>query len=106
MPTRASIAEQMFARSQIDRESLDAARRYQKAFTAAKAVPIERQLSRHFGADGVLLMRDVIGRGKTIERAARERGDDSKHGVAWWGSLFRRCLHQLADGPDRIGQRP
>ena len=43
------------------------------------------------------LIRDVLCAGKTIERAARERGAQGKQKLAWWGGLFRRCLHYLAE---------
>jgi hypothetical protein len=68
------------------------------ALRAAKELKrIERELSQRAGDDGVELIRDVLGAGKTIESAARERGDDSGRRMEWWGGLFRRCLRHLAE---------
>jgi len=58
---------------------------------------IEAALSQRAGDDGVDLIRDVLGAGKTIELAARERGDDDNPRIAWWGGTFRRCLRHLAE---------
>src|SRR5258706_357259 len=58
---------------------------------------IEAALSQRAGDDGVDLIRDVLGAGKTIELAARERGDDDKQRIGWWGGTFRRSLRHLAE---------
>jgi hypothetical protein len=54
------------------------------------------QSRRHRSDEGLTLIRDVLGRGVTIEAAARERGEASKRRIDWWGSFFRRCLKALA----------
>jgi hypothetical protein len=53
-------------------------------------------------------LRDVLGRGLSIERAARDRGEGAKGLVAWWGSFFRLCLRVLAIvlGFDKAHGRP
>jgi hypothetical protein len=58
---------------------------------------VEAQLLRKTGEDGVALLRDVLGRGITVENAAKERGDDDEARVRWWGGTFRRCLRHLAE---------
>lgn len=58
---------------------------------------IERRLSRRYGGEAVALVRQVLGQGFTIERAAQRRGDGDKSRVEWWGGMFRRCLEQLAE---------
>jgi hypothetical protein len=58
---------------------------------------IEVQLQRKSGEDGVTLLRDVLGRGITIENAAKERGKGDGARVSWWGGTFRRCLRHLAE---------
>jgi hypothetical protein len=58
---------------------------------------LEKALHARAGEDGVDLVRDVIGAGKTIERAAVERGDRERKRVEWWGGLFRRSLKHLAE---------
>jgi hypothetical protein len=56
---------------------------------------IEGALLKRSGEDGVILIRDVLGVGKTIEAAAAERGDSD--GPRIWGGTFRRCLRHLAE---------
>jgi hypothetical protein len=57
------------------------------ALRAAKELKrIETALSQRAGDDGVDLVRDVLGAGKTIELAARERGDNDNPRIAWWGA--------------------
>jgi hypothetical protein len=73
-------------------ESVDVALRATKELKR-----IERELSQRAGDDGVDLIRDVLGAGKTIALAARERGDDSGKKLEWWGGTFRRCLRHLAE---------
>jgi hypothetical protein len=58
---------------------------------------IETALEKRAGEDGVALVRDVLGAGKTIERAAAERGDRERRRVEWWGGMFRRSLKHLAE---------
>ncbi len=58
---------------------------------------IEKQLSRKLGEDGVTLLRDVLGRGITIENATKERGESDGPAVTWFGGFFRRCLRHLAE---------
>jgi hypothetical protein len=58
---------------------------------------IEKQLTQRAGEDGVDLIRDVLARGLTIEKASAMRGDADKTRVAWWGGLFRRSLRHLAE---------
>ncbi len=58
---------------------------------------IEKQLSRKLGEDGVTLLRDVLGRGITIENATKERGESDGLAVTWFGGFFRRCLRHLAE---------
>jgi hypothetical protein len=41
-----------------------------------------RGLTRYAGGDAVELLRDVLGDGMTIERAARERSDDTRDRIA------------------------
>jgi hypothetical protein len=57
---------------------------------------VEARLMRRYGDEGLQLLRDVLGRGCTIEVAARERGEATKDRIGWWGSFFRRCLKVLA----------
>jgi hypothetical protein len=56
---------------------------------------VEAQLMHCIGEEGVLLLRDVLGRGIAIDLAARERGETTKD--RWWGGLFRRSLRHLAE---------
>ena len=53
---------------------------------------LDRALLRRFGEDGVELVRDILGRGHTVQQAAHDRGDTTKQPVNWWGGFFRRCL--------------
>jgi hypothetical protein len=58
---------------------------------------LEAQLSSKLGEDGVMLLRDVLGRGITVENAAKERGEGDAQRVSWWRGTFRRCLRHLAE---------
>jgi hypothetical protein len=58
---------------------------------------IDAQIVQKLGEDGVELLRDILGRGMTIETAAAQRGEGDKHRVGWWGGFFRRCLRHLAE---------
>ena len=86
----------MHARHQLDRSSFDAARAYQSA-PASALRQIETRLTQRVGGEGRQLVRDILGRGATIETVARERGDGDRPGIAWWGIMFRRCLRHLAE---------
>jgi hypothetical protein len=57
---------------------------------------IEGELLHRYGAEGVTVLRDILGRGCTIEAAARECGEVSKSDSGWVGGLFRRVLRGLA----------
>jgi hypothetical protein len=48
------------------------------------------------GDEGLMLIRDILGTGMTIERAAVLRGEADKQSIRFFGSLFRRCLRHLA----------
>jgi hypothetical protein len=58
---------------------------------------IEAKVAIDHGEEGVLLLRDVVGREIRIQDAARERGDAHPTGVTWWGGYFRRSLRCLAE---------
>lgn len=57
---------------------------------------VERTLAKRYGAEGLMLTRDILGAGRTIETAARERGVADKQNLRWLGGLLRRCLRLLA----------
>jgi len=77
---KADVAAVMFARRQIDRVSLDGARRYQAAAGDPKALAqIERRLMGRFGAEGVHLVRGVLGAGQTIESHSDGTKDDARY---------------------------
>ena len=90
MPPK-DIAAQMYARRQIDDASFLAA----KAYRSDQRAKIEARIVTRFGREGLELMRDVLGSGMTLEHAARERGEVTKHDVGWWGGLFRACLRSV-----------
>lgn len=56
----------------------------------------EEYVKARVGEEGLALIRDVLGEGMTIERAATLRGEDDKQSIRFFGSLFRRCLRHLA----------
>lgn len=56
----------------------------------------ENQIAQKFGAEGVHVLRDVLALGKTLERAAAERGELTKNNIGWLGGFFRRVLKALA----------
>jgi hypothetical protein len=58
---------------------------------------VEAQLMHWIGEEGVLLLRDVLGRGIAIETAAVARGDGDQLGMKWWGGTFRCSLRHLAE---------
>jgi hypothetical protein len=49
---------------------------------------LETALERHLGESGLFLVRDVLGLGKKIERAAAERGDREASKVRWGGVVY------------------
>jgi hypothetical protein len=57
---------------------------------------IDHALAMKHGSVGVLLVRDVLGEGFSIEAAARRRASVSERGNRSWGWLFRRCLGVIA----------
>jgi hypothetical protein len=57
---------------------------------------VEKRIAEQYGAEAVNLLRDVLGAGKTIQSAARERGEVSNDCMKWIGGFFRRCLRHLA----------
>jgi hypothetical protein len=59
---------------------------------------VEAQIARKHGREGVIPLRDALGRGITMENIAKERGEGSgQNVVAWYGGLFRRYLRHLAE---------
>jgi hypothetical protein len=75
-----------------DYVGVDARRR-----AAEKLHQVEGELVARYGLVGLRLIRDVLGRGLTIEAAAGARGDENdKQGIRFWGSFLRRCLKALA----------
>ena len=57
---------------------------------------IDAALAKKHGSEGVLLVRDVLGEGFSIEAAARRRASTNERSTRSWGWLFRRCLSVIA----------
>lgn len=57
---------------------------------------IDHALGKRHGSEGVMLVRDVLGEGYSIEAAARRRASQSERSTRSWGWLFRRCLSVIA----------
>lgn len=57
----------------------------------------ERRLARQHGADGVAIMREVVGEGSTTERYAKRRGHGDKQAIGHWGFTLRRAMQTLAE---------
>lgn len=57
---------------------------------------IDTALAKLHGSEGVMLVRDVLGEGYSIEAAARRRASNSERSTRSWGWLFRRCLSVIA----------
>lgn len=57
---------------------------------------IDQALAKRHGTEGVLLVRDILGEGYSVEAAARRRASQSERSTRSWGWLFRRCLSVIA----------
>lgn len=67
------------------------------AAAADRLKRIEARLAKSYGAEAVQFVREVLGDGLTVERAAVRRGEGDRPRVEWWGGLLRRCLRELAE---------
>jgi hypothetical protein len=69
---------------------------------ADRLARMEGRLRKQYVAEAVTLVREVLGDGLTVERAARKRGDADKDlAIKWWGGMLRRSLQELCPLPVR-----
>jgi hypothetical protein len=63
---------------------------------ATRLRALDLAVAKHYGGEGIALVRDVLAHGRTVEAAARLRNDAHQLDLKAWGWLFRHCLDVLA----------
>jgi hypothetical protein len=68
----------------------------QQQQAAHKLRMVDRSVQKKYGSEGLIAVRSLLIDRVPLYRMAKLMGQDDQQGRRYWGSLFRRCLGEVA----------